>query len=132
VRYAGSGAVRKCGEAGARRGLPALESLRLLPPSWEGSAATREGRRREEPRLGGGGRRQAARERARSRRAGRPGVGVQERGRASPLPSGVTQCSPPVVSTEAFSHRRRSRAWGVAACPRALLEDAAAPALEPW
>lgn len=60
------------------------------------------------------------------------GFRIQERGRASPPPSGVTQCFPPVVSAEAFSHRRRSRAWGVAACPRALLEDAAAPSLEPW
>lgn len=100
----------------------------------------RPGRALRQPGREGGGRNRGWEEaagarqpgRARSRRAGRPGVGVQERGRASPLPSGVTQCSPPVVSTEAFSHRRRSRAWGVAACPRALLEDAAAPALEPW
>lgn len=65
-------------------------------------------------------------------RAGRPGVRVQERGRASRLPSGVTQCSPSVVSAAAPSHRRRSREWGVAACPRVPLEDATARALEPW
>lgn len=62
----------------ARHGLPDLESLLLLPLSWEGSAAAREGRR-ERPRLGGGGRRQAApkpREAA-GGAAGGPGAGAR-------------------------------------------------------
>lgn len=106
--------------------LPDLESLPLLPPSWEGSAAAREGRR-ERPRLGGGGRRQAAREpkEAAGGAAGGPGAVAR-------------QCSPAFLPSNLVLSSRRLRSGalppapepgveGGAACPRARLEDTAAP-----
>lgn len=71
----------------AGHGLLDLESLLLLPLSWEGSVASREGRR-ERPRLGEGGRRQAApkpREAA-GGAAGGPGAGARPHS-SSVLPS---------------------------------------------
>lgn len=107
ARCAGSGVVRKCGEAGQGAGFPLWKVC---------GCCRRPGRALPQPGREGGGRDSGWEEaagarqpgRARSRRAG---------GRGSPLPSGVTRCSPSVGSAEVSSHRRRSRPWGGCSMP---------------